>query len=124
MSKIESEARDAIKGSNHKISDIVFIGSADGYGCTWKEFCQLAEQDDRNYYSGYGGQTLATDIVIAFKDGTHLSRGEYDGSEWWEFNKPFTIPENAKPIKHIANGNSWARLAEMNKPGGKYGKND
>lgn len=35
-----------------------------------------------NYYSGYGIQELYG--VIAFKDGSWLERGEYDGSEWWE----------------------------------------
>jgi len=38
---------------------------------------------DRDYDSGYGGQELSGTIV--FKDGTWLERGEYDGSEWWEY---------------------------------------
>lgn len=36
------------------------------------------------YNSGYGHQELFGDVV--FKDGTWLSRGEYDGSEWWHYN--------------------------------------
>lgn len=36
------------------------------------------------YDDGYGGQELFGDVV--FKDGTWLSRGEYDGSEWWHYN--------------------------------------
>lgn len=36
------------------------------------------------YDSGYGLQELFGDVV--FKDGTWLSRGEYDGSEWWHYN--------------------------------------
>ena len=40
---------------------------------------------DFEYDDGYGGQVLFGYII--FKDGTWLSRGEYDGSEWWEYNK-------------------------------------
>lgn len=38
-----------------------------------------------NYDSGYGGQHVFGWIV--FTDKTWLSREEYDGSEWWQFNK-------------------------------------
>ena len=120
MSEIEKETIEAIKGSGHKISDIIYIGSDDGYSCTWKEFQKLAKQDDMHYYSGFGGQSLATDILIVFSDQTYMKRGEYDGSEWWEYNEPFVMPTELKPIKHIANGDSWASLKEMSKDGGKY----
>lgn len=38
-----------------------------------------------NYDNGYGLQQLFGEIV--FKDGSWLSRREYDGSEWWRLNK-------------------------------------
>ena len=38
-----------------------------------------------NYDDDYGIQQLFGEIV--FKDGSWLSRGEYDGSEWWRLNK-------------------------------------
>lgn len=38
-----------------------------------------------NYDDWYGLQQLFGEIV--FKDGSWLSRGEYDGSEWWRLNK-------------------------------------
>ena len=41
---------------------------------------------DIEYNSGFGGQELFG--IIKFKDGTWATRGEYDGSEWWEYNKP------------------------------------
>ena len=41
-----------------------------------------------DYDSSYGGQELFGTLWL--KDGTWLSRGEYDGSEWWEHN---TLPE-------------------------------
>lgn len=43
------------------------------------------------YDSGYGNQEL--DGVVLFSDNTWLSRAEYDGSEWWRYNKPPTVEE-------------------------------
>lgn len=37
------------------------------------------------YDKGYGCQFVYG--VIVFNDGTWMSRGEYDGSEWWEYKK-------------------------------------
>ena len=47
-----------------------------------------------DYDSGYGGQELFGTIWYA--DGTWSSRGEYDGSEWWEYNKCPDIPQDLK----------------------------
>ena len=44
-----------------------------------------------DYNNGYGYQQLFG--YVLFDDGTWLSRGEYDGSEWWEYNKPPTVDE-------------------------------
>ena len=46
--------------------------------------------------NGHGSQKLEGTIV--FNDGTWLSRGEYDGSEWWEYNKCPTMPEELKDL--------------------------
>ena len=32
-------------------------------------------------------------IVIVFEDGTWLERGEYDGSEWWEYKQKPTLEQ-------------------------------
>jgi len=45
----------------------------------YKEFLSKLEF---NYDSGFGGQELFG--TIWFKDGSWATRGEYDGSEWWE----------------------------------------
>ena len=37
------------------------------------------------YDSGYGGQKLYGTVV--FKDKTWFTRGEYDGSEWWDYHE-------------------------------------
>ena len=40
---------------------------------------------DFTYDDGYGVNEISTNSVIVFKDGSWLERGEYDGSEWWEY---------------------------------------
>lgn len=49
---------------------------------------------DFEYHNGYGGQNLFG--VIWYEDGTWSSRGEYDGSEWWEYNAVADVPEELK----------------------------
>lgn len=40
---------------------------------------------NKEYDSGWGGQELFG--TIWYTDGTWSTRGEYDGSEWWEYNE-------------------------------------
>lgn len=42
------------------------------------------------YDSGYGGQQLFGTIWLT--NGSWITRGEYDGSEWWEVNSYPDIP--------------------------------
>lgn len=109
-----NETIDDIKLSGHTIEDIAFIGSLDGsYECTFEEFSQLA---DFTYDSGYGASYIATDLIIMFKSGKMMWRGEYDGSEWWEYQKKFTgSKDDAKKIKKLGGG-MWNILDEINDP--------
>lgn len=66
-----------------KEGDLPAIGS-------WADFERFANFE---YNSGYGGNEIASHLVIVGDD-WWLERGEYDGSEWWEFK---TIP--SKPIE-------------------------
>jgi len=43
------------------------------------------------YDSGYGSQELGG--IIWFENGDWAERGEYDGSEWWEYKRRPEIPE-------------------------------
>jgi len=52
----------------------------DYYSDDWTEFVNKL---DFEYYDGYGGQELFG--TIWFDDGTWADRGEYDGSEWWDY---------------------------------------
>jgi hypothetical protein len=53
----------------------------------------LAELDFE-YDHSFGGQRLFG--LIWFTDGSWMERGEYDGSEWWEYKKMPRIPEELK----------------------------
>ena len=49
------------------------------------------EKLDVAYDNGFGCQQLFG--YVLFNDNTWLSRHEYDGSEWWEYNHPPTVEE-------------------------------
>jgi hypothetical protein len=93
-----AETIEWITRTKHTPADIVYIGSRDGYSCTWDEFTRLA---DIEYDNGYGGQRVATDLEIHFRDGGWMQRGEYDGSEWWDCHAPFVMPTETKPIRRL-----------------------
>lgn len=57
---------------------------------TKDEYKEFLNSLDFEYNSGYGGQELYGTVWL--EDGTWLSRGEYDGSEWWEHNVLPDIP--------------------------------
>ncbi len=57
---------------------------------TESEYVDFLNSIDFTYYSGYGGQELFG--LVWFCNGTWLSRGEYDGSEWWNYNFLPKIP--------------------------------
>jgi len=61
---------------------------------TEEDFNAFLELLNFNYDSGFGGQELYG--YVWFEDGTWLERGEYDGSEWWYYNKVLDIPEDLK----------------------------
>lgn len=49
---------------------------------TPEEFEDFKDFMNFEYDNGFGGQELYGTIWL--KDGTWCTRGEYDGSEWWE----------------------------------------
>lgn len=62
-------------------------------GFTEEQFNNFLDKIDFYYDDGYGGQQLFG--VILFTD-SWSDRGEYDGSEWWRYNKMPTIDEVIK----------------------------
>ena len=61
------------------------------------EFDEFLESLDFEYDSGYGGQKLYG--TIWYDDGTWSERGEYDGSEWWEYKQCPDIPKRCTTFK-------------------------
>lgn len=57
---------------------------------TPEQYQEFLKSLDFKYDDGYGAQNLFG--TIWYNDGTWSSRGEYDGSEWWEYNKCPEIP--------------------------------
>lgn len=114
------ETREAIESSGHSPKDIIFIGSEQtNHQCSWEEFKQLADQE---YDNDFGGSEVAEDLIFVFSDGTKLWRGEYDGSEWWEYSAPFESPEDKprKEIKQLINhGGGWTTIEKMPEHKGK-----
>jgi len=96
------ETLSAIKSSGHEPSDIMFIGSeVSGHSCTWEEFKQLADQE---YQDGVDTRTVARDLTIVFFDGQRIRRDKFDGidkTDWWEYFKPFRMPEELKSIRTL-----------------------
>lgn len=109
------ETKIKIKETGHSFEDIMFIGSSNGeYRINWEKFKKIA---DFNYDDGYGSSKIATDLILYFKDKTYMTRGEYDGSEWWEYLVPKLFNENDKYKDFdIIGGNEymWETLKEMN----------
>lgn len=65
-------------------------------GYTEEDIGDFLNNLDFEYDSGYGGQLLYGNVW--FTDGTWLERGEYDGSEWWEYKTTPAIPEECRTI--------------------------
>jgi len=116
MINLLDETVKAITESGHHIDQIMFIGSADAvYSCTWDEFCALANQE---YHNGFGGAEVANDLIVLFSTGKKLWRAEYDGSEWWEFDKHAAVDytKPGKPITKLIKDDEdvWGELADLN----------
>ena len=78
-----TETAQVMSAHGKTANDISWIGGRDFYINT-EDFFLFAK--DVDYDSGYGSAEVATDLVIVFKDGSWLSRGEYDGAEFWRYN--------------------------------------
>lgn len=83
------EIVDILEKNNKTIKDIFWVGTKEA---TIDTALFLEKAKYTNYDNGYGGANIAGDILIVGVD-WWLSRGEYDGSEWWLFN---TLPQRPK----------------------------
>ena len=59
------------------------------------EYDEFLSKLNFEYYNGFGGQELFGTIWYR-TTGEWSSRGEYDGSEWWEFCKCPPVPKHLR----------------------------
>ena len=83
-SNLLADTLDALKQHGHTVEDVEAVAGGD-WQISVPKFLELAKKTD--YDPGYGMAEITEDLVLLMKDGSWYSRGEYDGSEWWAFNR-------------------------------------
>jgi hypothetical protein len=78
-------------GDDDEIIERTFILTTGYTQDDWNEFLSKL---DFMYDSGYGSQQIFA--TIWYVDGTWSDRGEYDGSEWYQYHICPEIPENVR----------------------------
>lgn len=101
----KSEFIDHVGNKKVKCALVEFISYVDSgkyfltTGYTSDEYDEFLSKIDRFYDNGYGGQEL--DGMIWYEDGTWTTRGEYDGSEWWEYHEVPEIPDYLNRVDKV-----------------------
>lgn len=91
------ETEDFLDEHGLRWNDVEFIMVRRGY-LSIEDFKRLA---DREYDPGYGSIEVRPDLVIVGSD-WWMTRGEYDGSEWWNFHR-----KPKKPEKEVSEADKW-----------------
>ena len=109
MTNLLTETIKVLKEHGKTKKDVVWCGSEEYGFCTFNEFITIANVE---YNSGFGGQEIASDLVIVGKD-FWIERRECDESEWLEYKVIPTKPKNKVSFKSFTDG-SWNNLKEIN----------
>lgn len=94
MTNAKEELLELLEGKAKVKCATITYGDEDGedillkFGYSENEWTEFLKSLNFNYDSGFGGQNLFGTVWL--EDGTWCTRGEYDGSEWWEHNQ---LPE-------------------------------
>ena len=95
MTNLLNETLDFLTDNGKSPTDVAWVQWEEFY-CSWVEFVNAAAFE---YDSGFGGAEIQTSLKIVGAD-WWLERGEYDGSEWWEFKTMPTKPAMQRtPVK-------------------------
>lgn len=109
MPNLLKETESVLKEYGKTFKDIIWIGSEDGYISleTFKKLANVEYDDD------FGGQEVASDLIIV-GDNFYMTRGEYDGSEWWVYHSMdlFKKPKNELKVIRLTKG-CWDKLVDM-----------
>ena len=119
---LKEETLEALHHNGKRRSDVKYV-CGDDFRISREQFWKLA---DTEYDNSFGAPEIATDLML-IGDDFWMERGDYDGSEWWDFHR---MPDTAGlPIRKItalsvgqynANRNreynkiGWETLSELN----------
>ena len=112
LQNLLKETIEILQHNNKTPDDVVWVGTRDGEIATlWSTFSMWAVTFD--YDSGFGGARVNQSLTVVGDD-WWLERGEYDGSEWWEFK---TLPklQDDPPMleeKHLKESWNWEKYNE------------
>lgn len=109
MRNLWEETIEVLKEHGKTFDGVRFIQGYD-FKITKENFEKVAKKT--NYDSGYGSANVATDLVVVGKN-WWLERGEYDGSEWWDYKES---PKQVNEVREISqlSGEFWPTLEELN----------
>jgi len=108
MRNLLKETTEILSENNKTIEDIVWFGTEENF--IDGDICSLL---DITYDNGYGGQEIASDLILRGED-FWLERHEYDGSEWWEYKEMPEKPKLSIKVNSVIGG-CWDKLEEINK---------
>lgn len=94
MTNLRQETAEYLKQNGKTAADVRWVqfGHNPSFRCTFEEFVAAANFE---YDSGYGGAEVDQALKVVGDD-WWLERGEYDGSEWWEFKTMPTKPDEIR----------------------------
>ena len=91
--------------------DVLWIGCPD-FKIPKEDFKRLANEE---YDSGFGAADVAEDLIIAGSD-FYMTRGEYDGSEWWDWHEQPEEPKETREVTTLFCGTwavGWRKLQQI-----------
>lgn len=82
MVNLLTETLNALKFNDKSEKDVIWVGCRN-FKFSWEHYKTIANFE---YDNGFGGNEISSDLVVV-GDKWWLSRGEYDGSEWFDYNE-------------------------------------
>ncbi|MDN5650988.1 MAG: hypothetical protein L0G51_00010 [Lactococcus lactis] len=111
MANLYDETIEILELHDKTIADIEYIGSS-RTKININKALELMKVT--NYDSGYGGQEIACNLMIKGNDFI-MKRGEYDGSEWWDYiQTDQSLPQVERDVKSFKANTGWDSLEEIN----------
>lgn len=114
MCNFKDETLSILATNGKTWNDVKFIQGDDFKVSNNKD--ELLELMNFEYDDGYGAPQIAEDLIIV-GDNWWLERGEYDGSEWWEYKETPRPNLKLKEIKRFQVKDDqvgWESLKDVN----------